>query len=722
MIGFLVMTTMLTAVSGELPHSSDSYLWYPREITTGSVTIETGGNYRLWVCVAENANSFVEIADDRYVLEPERAGNRNTDHNWKKLGRIAVESGSLKIGFGSGISMIALSKKNGFNPENALLNMRALPLPDAVEDQRATLARGTNTVFTLPHYTDLESWETTADKLRMRILLGSGLYPMPEKTPLNTQVFDEVAYADYRVAKVHFEASPGFLVTGNLYRPLGAGPFPGVVSPHGHWTAGRLEDSERGSVSARCITLARMGAVAFSYDMIGYVDSRQTKHNWGGNREKLWGIHPFALQLWSAIRAVDFLSALPCVDPDRIGCTGASGGGTQTFALTAVDNRIRVAAPVNMISSTMQGGCLCENAPLLRLDNSNMEVGALAAPRPLLVVSATGDWTRETPRVEYPSIKSIYALYGAADRVKNVHLDYEHNYNQASREAMYRFMGKHLIGGDWESFVEPAYEKPDDDLLHVFPGEMPPEGYLTGEALIDLLIEQAKEKRTVRLPKNTDEATQWREKHTKTFSYLLGVATPPVNTLAATRLAMKETKAYVLEHWVIGRSADGDKIPALFYRNNKAEAQDAVLVVHGRGKAFLADLENHSPGTLVTSLLEKGKAVLVIDAFLIGEHHPPEKECTRTHIDKFHDTFHPTDTGHRVQDILTAFSFLQARYDMTGTVDLLGIEDAGIWAILAGAVESGFRHIAADMNQFDIADDEGWEKKYYVPGIRALGD
>ena len=98
------------------------------------------------------------------------------------------------------------------------------------------------------------------------------------------------------------------------------------------------------------------------------------------------------------------------MDTERIGCTGASGGGTQTFALTAVDDRIKVAVPVNMISSTMQGGCLCENAPILRLDNSNMEVGALAAPRPMLMVSATGDWTRETPRVEYPAIKSIYAL------------------------------------------------------------------------------------------------------------------------------------------------------------------------------------------------------------------------------------------------------------------------------------------------------------------------
>ena len=581
--------------------------------------------------------------------------------------------------------------------------------------------RDTDTVFTMPHY-DLASWEATAAKLRNRILLGSGLYPLPEKTPLNANVFDETEQDGYKVAKVHFEAWPGFLVTGNLYRPLGDGPFPGIVCPHGHWEKGRLEDSERGSVPARCITLARMGAVVFSYDMIGYVDSKQTKHGWGGKREKLWGIHPFALQLWSSIRAVDFIAGLPDVDAERIGCTGASGGGTQTFALTAVDNRIKVSVPVNMISSTMQGGCGCENAPILRLDNSNMEIGALAAPRPMLMVSATGDWTRETPRVEYPAIKSIYALYDAEDKVENVHLDYGHNYNQASREAMYRFMGKHLIGGDWEGFTEPAYTKPADEVLRVFPGDAPPEGYLSGDALVDSLIEQARERRAARLPNNKEEAKLWAREHSKAFSHLLGASTPSVNALDSTRLELNETPEYVLEQWVIGRSGAGDCIPALFYRNNEATRQNAVIVVHGKGKAFLADADNHSPGDVVTSLLAEGNAVLLIDAYGIGDHQSPETVREAGNDDKFHDTFHPTNTGYRVQDVLTAYSFLKARYDMTDTIDLVGIEEAGMWCLLAGAIEPDFRHITVDMNQFDSSSDAAWEEFYYVPGIRALGD
>ena len=166
------------------------------------------------------------------------------------------------------------------------------------------------------------------------------------------------------------------------------------------------------------------------------------------------------------------MQSLPEVAPDRIGCTGASGGGTQTFALTAIDPRIKVAAPVNMISSRMQGGCLCENAPILRLANSNMEVGALMAPRPMLMVSASGDWTRETPRVEYPAIREVFGLYDAENRVKNVHVDAGHNYNKTSREAMYRFMGRWLLNEPgWEDYTEPDYELPTKEELRIFPDE-----------------------------------------------------------------------------------------------------------------------------------------------------------------------------------------------------------------------------------------------------------
>jgi len=243
---------------------------------------------------------------------------------------------------------------------------------------------------------------------------------------------------------VYFESLPGFFVTGNLYRPLGAGPFPAILSPHGHWAYGRLENSDVASVPGRSINLARQGFVVFTYDMIGYNDSRQLPHTFGGKRENLWGLSLAGLQLWNSIRGLDFLETLPFVRRDAIGVTGASGGGTQTFLLAAVDDRVAVAAPVNMISLHMQGGCLCENQPGLRLDTTNVEIASTIAPRPLLMVSATGDWTSNTMELEYPAVQQVYQLFDVRERVHAVRFEAPHNYNRNSREAMYAWMARWL--------------------------------------------------------------------------------------------------------------------------------------------------------------------------------------------------------------------------------------------------------------------------------------
>jgi dienelactone hydrolase len=302
--------------------------------------------------------------------------------------------------------------------------------------------RTLNDTFEPPAFTDAAQWKRRAAYLREHILASAGLLPMPERTPLRAEVFGEIAKSDYTVSKVYFESLPGFFVTGNLYRPVGTGPFPAILAPHGHWAYGRLENTTLNSVPGRAINLARQGFVVFTHDMVGYGDSRQLPHTFGGRREHLWGLSLAGLQLWNAIRSLDFLESLPYVQRDALGVTGESGGGTQTFLLAAVDDRVDVAVPVNMISLHMQGGCLCENPPGLRLATTNVEIAATIAPRPLLMVSATGDWTKNTLEREYPAVRSIYALLGAADRVHAVRFEAEHNYNRESREAMYAWMAR----------------------------------------------------------------------------------------------------------------------------------------------------------------------------------------------------------------------------------------------------------------------------------------
>lgn len=151
-----------------------------------------------------------------------------------------------------------------------------------------------------------------------------------------------------------------------------------------------------------------------------------------------------SLQTWDSIRALDFLTSLPDVDARRIGVTGASGGGTQTFILGAVDDRPVVAFPAVMVGTAMQGGCTCENACLLRVDTGNVEIAGLFAPKPL-GLTAADDWTKEMATKGFPELQRLYALLGAPDRVQLTPLlQFPHNYNYVSRAAMYEWMNRHL--------------------------------------------------------------------------------------------------------------------------------------------------------------------------------------------------------------------------------------------------------------------------------------
>jgi dienelactone hydrolase len=353
--------------------------------------------------------------------------------------------------------------------------------------------RTLNDRFPPPRYTDRAAWDARATYVRQHVLATAGLLPLPEKRELNATVFGEITRTDYTVAKVHFESFPGFLVTGNLYKPIGDGPFPAVLSPHGHWTYGRLENTSLNSGPGRAIGLARQGFVVFTYDMIGYLDSQQLPHTFGGKRELLWGLSLAGLQLWNSMRAVDFLESLAYVRRDAIGMTGESGGGTQTFLLSAVDPRVAVSVPVNMISLHMQGGCLCENPPSLRLDMTNVEIAATIAPRPLLMISATGDWTRETMELEYPAVRSIYSLFGATDKVHGIRVDADHNYNKPSREAMYAWMARWLKGAPAQDRIEEKSFTPEPlQNLLVFHSRGLPPGAMTAAQLTEYWIGQAR--------------------------------------------------------------------------------------------------------------------------------------------------------------------------------------------------------------------------------------
>src|SRR5437899_5498366 len=274
--------------------------------------------------------------------------------------------------------------------------LRVVAPNDWPRDARLGRAKTLNDYFPMDVPTSKEAWETRRKELREQVLVANGLWPMPPKTPLHPVIHGKIDRDDYTIEKVFFSSHPGHYVSGNLYRPKGkAGKLPGVLCPHGHWANGRFYDAgekaareqmKQGAekttegahypLQARCAQLARMGCVVFHYDMVGYADSQQITHREGfTDAQAELRLQSFmGLQTYNSIRALDFLLSLPEVDSKRIGVTGASGGGTQTFILCAVDDRPTAAFPAVMVSTAMQGGCICENCSYLRVAAGNIDL------------------------------------------------------------------------------------------------------------------------------------------------------------------------------------------------------------------------------------------------------------------------------------------------------------------------------------------------------------
>lgn len=288
-------------------------------------------------------------------------------------------------------------------------------------------------------YHDAQSWEKRKDSLKRCILSALRLDVLPPKPSSKPIVTPVRKLADYTVQNIAIETLPGVYVCGSLYRPLNAkGKLPVVLNPDGHFARGRYRED----CQYRCAMETKMGAMAFSYDLFGWEGESILQIESKDHRRSLVQ----SLQVLNTARILDYLLSLKDADTSRVAITGASGGGSQTMLMTAVDNRIKLSIPVAMLSSYHSGGCPCESGMGVHLcggGTNNAEVGAMAAPRPMLVVSDGGDWTQHVPENEFPFVQRIYGFYGKAASVENVHLSKEgHDYGFGKRKAMYAFLLK----------------------------------------------------------------------------------------------------------------------------------------------------------------------------------------------------------------------------------------------------------------------------------------
>jgi len=550
-------------------------------------------------------------------------------------------------------------------------------------DIRTSELPGYKTHFSMPEYRTRDQWEARRQELRKQILSAAGLLPMPLRTPLHPKIVRHLEFKDYAVDVVLLETMPGYFLGGNLYRPVGKKqPAPAVLIPHGHWPRGRLEDQPSYSVPALGINLARQGYVAFAYDMVGFNDTRQTPHNFGGWSETLWAFSPMGLQLWNSIRSLDYLISRPDVDSRRIAVTGASGGGTQTFLLAAVDDRISYAAPVNMVSAYMQGGDPCEEAPNLRVGTSNVEIAALIAPRPMLLVSSTRDWTRHTPMEEFPALQRIYALCGALRNVQNAHIDAEHNYNRQSREAVYAFLARYMQPDETELCLrdKEVSPPPDEDLL-AFPRGAPDlDGYADVFQSWKLLGAPS-------LRNELDPATQ-----RDALRFAIGAAWPSQVEGTANG-----------SHIALTRTGKGDRVTGYWVPGKGVP----ILIVHPAG-SYAARRSNG-----IAAMLRSGRPILLLDVFTGAA-----ARARQMRNDEYFLSYNRSAYAERVQDILTAAAYLKN----TGSakVELLGFGDAGIWCIFAAALAPVPLDVVADLNGFG-GSDQDFRDRFFVPGIQRAG-
>ncbi len=526
-----------------------------------------------------------------------------------------------------------------------------------------------DTPRTFPHYATLADWEKRRAEIRRQILVSCGLYPLPPKTPLKAHVFGRVERDGYTIEKAAIQTYPGFYLCGNLYRPHGAsitaGRHPGVLIAHGHWANGRMANEEAGSIPARAITFAREGIVAFTYDMVGYNDTHQIPHTFAGDRNHwVWGVSLMGLQTWNSIRALDFLISLPDVDKSKLAITGESGGGTQTMILGAIDDRLAAVGPCVMVSHSMQGGCLCENAPGLRVDFSNMEVAACAAPKPQIMVGATGDWTQTMMSIEGPGVESIYKLYGKPENLKYCIFNYGHNINKTSREAVYQAFGKWLLNlPNADSLREPPYKMEAVADLRVFPDAVGmPKDAIDADALTAHLKDLAVKELEHSKPRDAESRAAFKKMYLPAWQQTLDLEIPADNAIRATGETAGAVGAdYKVSTFHIGRIGNNDSIPVMVFEPKSAKPGSAVVLAAPNGVSdYLAN--GNRPAPIVEELVKDGNAVLLLDCFLTGSAADPTTvKARQLPFGVYFDTYNRTNLQERVQDLVTAITFMRAR-------------------------------------------------------------
>ncbi|MCH9655428.1 MAG: prolyl oligopeptidase family serine peptidase [Planctomycetes bacterium] len=569
-----------------------------------------------------------------------------------------------------------------------------------------------------------EALKTPADcvayQKRMKEFFRKQIGGFPEKTPLNPRVIGKLKGKGFRVENVIYESWPGHHVTANLYLPNSKPPYPGVLVPCGHSHNGKVA----GAYQQACMLLAQNGMAALCYDPIGQgeryqVLSKQPNEFFRGTKRyrpphpqvqfyctaehTLMSVSSIPLgsnsaryRIWDGMRSIDYLVSRPDIDPNRIGCTGNSGGGTLTSYIMALDERVKCAAPV--CYSTMYRYLVDNNGPQ---DGEQVIFGQLAngmdiadytlmrAPKPTLICAGTHDSTFKIAGTWelFREAKRFYTRMGYAERVGIIEADAPHGFTIQLREAAARWMSRWLLNK----------ENP------IFEGELPVFTYeelqcsQSGQILLDAgerSLFEINDGLNQQLAK--ERAELWNSGDLKTLRDQVREVCGVQKLSALLRPEFNEVgtiqrPGYQITKLII-KPAHGVPLPALLFQPKK-QSGELVLYLHGEGKQVDA-----GEGAAIEQRVKQGDVVLALDIRCIGETERKNNRRVGWAHGLLGPNYHEFALAYllgdsmvklRAEDILVAARFLSEYQskDKPQKVELTAIGETAIPALHAAAME-----------------------------------
>lgn len=306
-----------------------------------------------------------------------------------------------------------------------------------------------------------EDWTSQRDEFRRQYQEMLGLWPMPERTDLKPVVTGKLEHEEFTVEKLHFQASPGLYVTAALFLPKNSPlPAPTILYESGHYRfmSNGISYGNKAGYQTDGAWFARNGYVCLVLDTV-LAGEIQGIHTGTRDRNLWWwnsrGYTPAGVEAWFGIRALDYLSTRPEVDTNRFGITGHSGGGAYSWAITALDDRIKVAAPLagmadlhaHVVEGIMDSHCDC-NFPINYYRWDFPQIAALAAPRPLLIGGTDNDrlFNLENTLRIHDKVRRIYKLHNASNKLGLVIAPGPHDETSELQLAVLRWFNRHLKG------------------------------------------------------------------------------------------------------------------------------------------------------------------------------------------------------------------------------------------------------------------------------------